>query len=88
VTGYGLYDRGVRVRVPVRSRIFHLHVVQTGRGVNPASYPIGTGGLFPPGVKRQGREAGHTPPISAEVKKIWIYTPTLPYASMAYGLIN
>jgi hypothetical protein len=27
-----------------------LHVVQTGSGVHPISYPIGTGGSFP-GVK-------------------------------------
>jgi hypothetical protein len=26
-----------------------LHVVQTGSGVHPASYPMGTGGLFPRG---------------------------------------
>jgi hypothetical protein len=27
-----------------------------------------------PGVKRPGREADHSPPTSAEVKKTWIYT--------------
>jgi hypothetical protein len=31
----------------------------------------------------QGREAGHSPPTSAEVKKMWIYTSTSPYAFMA-----
>jgi hypothetical protein len=35
------------------------------------------------GVKRPGREADHSPPTSAEVKKIWIYTSTPPYAFMA-----
>jgi hypothetical protein len=35
-----------------------------------------------PGVKRSGREADHSPPASAEVKIMWIYTPTPPYASM------
>jgi hypothetical protein len=29
-----------------------------------------------PGVKRQGRDADHSPPTSAEVKKTWIYTST------------
>jgi hypothetical protein len=29
---------------------------------------------LPPGVKRQGRDADHSPPVSAEVKKMWIYT--------------
>jgi hypothetical protein len=33
-----------------------------------------------PGVKRQ---ADHSPPTSAEVKKVWIYISTLPYAFMA-----
>jgi hypothetical protein len=40
-------------------------------------------GAVSPGVKRQGREADHSPPASAEVKKIWIYTSTPPYAFMA-----
>jgi hypothetical protein len=31
------------------------------------------------GVKRPGREANHSLPTSAEVKKMWIYTPTPPY---------
>jgi hypothetical protein len=35
------------------------------------------------GVKQPGREANHSPPASAEVKKIWIYTSTPPYAFMA-----
>jgi hypothetical protein len=30
------------------------------------------------GVKRPGREADHSPPTSAEVKKMWIYTSTPP----------
>jgi hypothetical protein len=44
VTGYALDDRGVRVRIPVWSSFFLLHVVQTGSEDNPASYPMGTGG--------------------------------------------
>jgi hypothetical protein len=59
-----------------------LQVVQTGSGVHPTSYPMGTGGSFP-GVKRPGREADHSPPSSAEVKKMWIYTSTPPYAFTA-----
>jgi hypothetical protein len=35
------------------------------------------------GIKRQGREADYSPPTSAEVKKMWIYTSTPPYAFMA-----
>jgi hypothetical protein len=32
---------------------------------------MATGGSFPKGP---GREADHSPPANAEVKKIWIYT--------------
>jgi hypothetical protein len=81
-TGYGLDDQGVGVRVPTGTRISLLHVVQTGSGVHPTSYPMGTGNPFP-GVKRPGREADYSPPASSEVKKMWIYTSTPPYAFMA-----
>jgi hypothetical protein len=33
-------------------------------------------GALSPGVKRQGREADHSPPTSAKVKKMSIYTST------------
>jgi hypothetical protein len=45
-----------------------LHVVQTDSGVHQASYPMDMGGGSP-GIKRPGREADHSPPSSAEVKK-------------------
>jgi hypothetical protein len=38
--------------------------------------------LFPWGVKRPVREADRSPPASAEIKKMWIYTSTLQYAFM------
>jgi hypothetical protein len=50
-----------------------------GSGAHPASYPMVPGALSP-GLKQQGREADHSPPTSAEVKKMWI---TPPYAFMA-----
>ncbi|PNF37665.1 hypothetical protein B7P43_G11938, partial [Cryptotermes secundus] len=78
-TGYGLDDRGVGVRVPVGSTIFFI-VAQTGSGVRQ-TYPMGTGDLSK-GVKRPGRETDHSPPTSDEVRKMWIYTPTSPYAFM------
>jgi hypothetical protein len=59
-----------------------LHIVQTGSGVNPTSYTMGTVGSFP-GVKRPGRETDHSSPTSAKVKKVWIYTSTPPYVFMA-----
>jgi hypothetical protein len=67
--GYGLDDRGSRVRFPVGAVNFSLHHrVQNGSGAHPASYPMGARGFFL-WVKRQGREADHSPPSSAEVKE-------------------
>jgi hypothetical protein len=40
-------------------------------------------GALSPGVKRPRREADHSPPTSAEVKKMRIYTSTPPHAFMA-----
>jgi hypothetical protein len=42
--------------------------VQTGSGDHPASCPMRTGGPFPGGKERLGRDADHSPPSSAEVK--------------------
>jgi hypothetical protein len=52
-------------RIPVGARFF-AHI-QTGPGVHPASWTMGTGSF--PGVKRPGRGADHPPPSSAEIKK-------------------
>jgi hypothetical protein len=57
-----------------------LHVVKTGSGAHPASYPMGTGGSFP-WSKAAG--ADHSPPTSADVKKMLIYTSTPSYVFMA-----
>jgi hypothetical protein len=46
-TGYGLDDRG-RCSSPDMVKNV-LHVVQTGSGVYPTSYQMGTGGSFPRG---------------------------------------
>jgi hypothetical protein len=57
--GYGLDDRGSRVRFPAGAGNFSLHHrVQNSSGTHPASYPMGTMGSFP-GGKRLGREADH-----------------------------
>jgi hypothetical protein len=40
-------------------------------------------GALSPRVKQQGFKAHYSPPVSAEVKKMWIYTSTPPYAFMA-----
>jgi hypothetical protein len=44
---------------------------------------MGTRDSFP-GVKRPGREADHSPPYNAEVKKMWSYTSTSQYAFIAW----
>jgi hypothetical protein len=72
-TGCGLDDRGVGFRVPVGSRIFSIQIVS--RAHPPPIQRV-------LGVKRQGREAEHSPSASAEVKKMWIYTSTPPYSFM------
>jgi hypothetical protein len=84
----GWTSGGVGVRIPVRSRIFTSPLTQTGTGDHQVSYPMGTGGSFPRGVKQQGREADHSPPTSAEVKKTWIYTSTPPHVFMALCLVK
>jgi hypothetical protein len=48
--GYGLDDRGSRVRFPAEAGNSSLHHrVQDGPGAHPASYPMGTRGSFPGG---------------------------------------
>jgi hypothetical protein len=41
-----------------------------------------------PELKRPGREADHSPPTSAEIKKTWIYTSTPPYVFMAWCVVS
>jgi hypothetical protein len=85
VTSYGLDGRGFDSR---QKQDFSLpHSVQTGSGAHPASYSIGTGGSFP-GRKRQGREADHPPPSSAEVKNGSAIPPLLHTTSWHGGLID
>jgi hypothetical protein len=48
--GFGLDDRGYRVRFPAGAGNFSLHHrVQNGSGAHQASYPMGTTGSFPGG---------------------------------------
>jgi hypothetical protein len=70
VTGYGLDDQGGGSSSPGREKI-----LTSPYRPDPTSYKMGTGGSSPK-VKRQEREADHSPPTSAEVKKMWIYTST------------
>jgi hypothetical protein len=67
--GYGLDDRGSRVRFSVATGNFFLHHgVQSGSGAHPNSYPMDTRDLSL-GVKWPGRETNNSPPSSDEVKE-------------------
>jgi hypothetical protein len=79
-TSYVLDDRGVGGRVPVGSRIFSKSSRPALRSTQPPIQCLS--GTLSPGVKRPGREVDHSPPTSAEVNKMWIYTSTPPYVSM------
>jgi hypothetical protein len=69
VSDYGLDDRAMEVRSPTGAEDFSSSpCAQTGCGAHPFSYPMGTGGSFPGGKARPGRDADHSPPSSAEVK--------------------
>jgi hypothetical protein len=68
VSDYGLDDCAIGVRSPAGAKDFSsILCVQTGSGVHPASCTMGTGGPFPGGKARPGRDADHSPPSSAEV---------------------
>jgi hypothetical protein len=68
VSGYGLDERAIEVRSPAGAKDFSSSpCIQTGSGAHPASCPMGTGGPFPGGKARSGRDADHSPPSSAEV---------------------
>jgi hypothetical protein len=58
-TGYGLYDRGVGVRVPVGWRIF-LFCTSSNTGSGSTQFPIQW-------VKRPGLEADYSPPTSGSI---------------------
>jgi hypothetical protein len=63
-------DWTVGVRSPTEEEDFSSNLcVQTGSGAHPVSYTMGTGGSVPGGKARPGRDADHSPPSSAEVKK-------------------
>jgi hypothetical protein len=66
--GYGLNDRGSRVRFPARAGNFSLHRAQNSSG--PTQPPIQwVPGAISLEVKRPGHEADRSPPSSAEVKE-------------------
>jgi hypothetical protein len=85
-TGYGLDDWGTGVRVPVDSRIFSTSSISALGSIQPPIQWVTE--ALSPGVKRPVLEADHLHPTSADVKKMWMYTSTPPYAFMAWCLIS
>jgi hypothetical protein len=76
----GLDGWGVGVRVLIASR--------SALGSTQPPIQWVPGGLFPSGVRRQEREADHSPLTNAKVKKTWVCTSTPSYAFMAWSLIS
>jgi hypothetical protein len=75
VLGCELDDRGSRVRFPAGAgNVFRRRVQNGSRAHQPPLQWVP--GALSFGVKRQGREANHSPPSTAEVKNAWIYTFT------------
>jgi hypothetical protein len=74
--GCGLDSKEVRVRVPVGVRFFSTSPRSV---VGPTRPPIEcVPGALSSRVKQLGREADHSPPTSAEVRNVCIYTFTPP----------
>jgi hypothetical protein len=71
--GYWLDNWGIVVPLSTRSKLFLW-----------AKQPPTQTGIRGPflGVKWQRHEADHPPPISAEIKKAWSYTPTLAFMAL------
>jgi hypothetical protein len=64
VSDYGLDDRAIGVRSPEGAKDFSSNLcVQTGSEAHLASCPMGSGGPFPGGKARPGREANHLPTL-------------------------
>jgi hypothetical protein len=68
--------------------IFLLTTV-SGPALGPTQPPIqGVPKVISLEVERPGSEADHSPPSCAEVKNVWIYTPTSQYVFMAWYLVK
>ena len=71
-TRYGLDGPGIESRCGPNFSA----PVQTGPGVHPASYTMGTGSF--PEVKRPGRGVNHPPHLAPRLKKEYSYSSTPP----------
>jgi hypothetical protein len=64
----------------VAAKSVRLYVLN---GLSSSGYRV-----FSSAIKRQGHEATHSPPSSADVENTWSYASTLPYVSMKWRLIK
>jgi hypothetical protein len=80
------------IQSPTEAEDFSSNLcVQTGSGVHPASRTVGTGGSFPGGKARPGRDADHSPRSSAEVKKqqgLYLLSPKAPLWRVAGHILS
>jgi hypothetical protein len=74
--GYGLDERGIRFLVPLGSRFVTCTCRPDRFWGAPSLLSNGCWGIFAPWIERPGRQADHSPPIIADVKKTWIHTST------------
>jgi hypothetical protein len=77
------------VRSPTLAEDFSSSLcLQTGSVAHPASCTMGTGGVFPGGKARSGREADHSPPPNAEVdnEELYLLSPQTPSWRVAVQL--
>jgi hypothetical protein len=70
VSDHDLDDQAIEVRFPAEAKDFSSNLcVQTGSGAHPTSCRMGTGGSFPGGKARPGRDADHSPHL---VPRSWM----------------
>jgi hypothetical protein len=88
MTGYGLNDQRGRSSSPGGGKNFYSSI-SSRPALRLTGPPIQwEPEALSPRVMRPGREADHSPPTSAEVKKTWVYICTPPYAFMVLCLIS
>jgi hypothetical protein len=89
VLGYGLDDRGSRVRFPAGDGNFSLHHrVQNGSGTHPAFYPMRTRGSFPGSKAARGVKLTTHLHLGPRSNNVWSYTSTPQHAFMAWCLVK
>jgi hypothetical protein len=74
---YGLDDRAIEVQFPAERKNFSSSFsVQNASGAHPASCTMGTGGPFPGGKARPGRDVDHSPHLVQRSRMSRSYTCT------------